>query len=119
MSLSTPDQEDSFLVVIDTGFNGQLLIHNTDLARIKCDLTDLMVTAEFAGRQRHMLNRARSRIIWFGRPLDVDVLIAAAEQARAALTDEPIGLLGTALLVPHQLTVDFATRRVVISQNTD
>jgi hypothetical protein len=119
VSLSAPDQEDSFPVVIDTGFNGQLLIYSTEIARFRCEHTDLTVTAEFADRQRHLLSRARSRIIWFGGPRAVDVLIATADQPRSAPTDEPIGLLGTGLLSPHKLTVDFARRRVVIDEGKE
>jgi len=119
VSLSVPDQEDGIPVVIDTGFNGELLIHSTDIDRIGCNLTDLTVTAEFAGRQRQLLNRARGRLVWFGRQRDVDVLVAMTNAPRSPTADEPIGLLGTALLSPHTLTVDFAARRVVIRESVD
>jgi hypothetical protein len=55
-------------------------------------------------------------IVWFGRQRKVDVWVTA-EPLRAAAPDEPIGLLGTGLLNPHHLIIDFATRRVVISEN--
>ena len=109
-------QEDGFPVIVDTGFNGQLLINDTEIARLKCEIIGVDVPVEFANRERRMLSLARTRIVWFGRPQDVHVWITTAEPARAAVPDEPVGLLGTAILNPHKLTVDFAARRVVISK---
>lgn len=117
LQLLIPNREDSFLVIVDSGFNRQLLIHERDAARLRCDFTDVIVEAEFAGGERRELKIARSRIYWFGRLRDIEVLITAVEQPRASLPDEPIGLLGTGLLSPHRLTIDFATRRVAISEH--
>lgn len=119
VSLPTLDQEDEFLVVVDTGFNGTLLLHDGDIARRKCDITRLEETVEFADRERRALLLGRSQIIWFGQLLHVDVLISPPNRSRAAMADEPIGLLGTALLSPHKLTVDFAARRVVITEQKE
>ena len=115
VSLSIPDQEDGTLFHIDTGFNRDLLIREADASRLKCDLTSMTMPVEFAGGERRTVRIARTRIVWFGGLEEVDVLIAPGEQPRAALADEPIGLLGTALLDRRKLTIDFWTRRVVIS----
>jgi hypothetical protein len=71
-----------------------------------------------ADRRSRVLERARGSIVWFGRERTVDVWMSA-EAVRAPLPDEPIGLLGTGLLNPHCLKVDFAKRRVVISERED
>lgn len=119
VSLSIPGQEDSFLVTVDTGFNRQLLIHSSDIARLHCDFVDITMAVELAGRERRMLEVARSQILWFGHPRDVEVLVGAGGLPRPALADEPIGLIGTSLLRPHKLVIDFAARSVVISENSD
>jgi predicted aspartyl protease len=116
VSLSLPDQDDAFLVTVDTGFNRELLIHEPDIPRLRCNDTGVTKAVELAGGDRRSLRVARSRIIWFGRIQEVEVLIAPAERSRAALTDEPAGLLGTMLLSSHKLLVDFASRLVVISE---
>jgi len=119
VSLAVPGQEDGLLVLIDTGFNKELLIHETDAARLKCEVSDVTMQVELAGRERRILSLARTRIVWFGHEREIDVLIARTEQPRATLADEPVALLGTALLSPHKLTVDFATRRVVIAESDE
>jgi hypothetical protein len=117
ISLMVPDREDAFPVVVDTGFNGELLIYEPDIHRFECEFLDLESSVEFADRERRTIPLARTRIIWFGRFQMVRVWITPAETGRTAAPDEPVGLLGTALLKPHRLNVDFATRRVVISEN--
>jgi hypothetical protein len=116
--MSIVGEEDAFPVIVDTGFNGGLLLHDSEIIRHRCEFTGLNVPIELADRAPRMLMLARTRIIWFGQPHDIDVLIAPTPMSRAAITDEPIGLVGSALFTPHKLAVDFATRRVVIVENT-
>jgi predicted aspartyl protease len=117
VSLTLPGLDDDLLVIVDTGFNGQLLIYETELSRFNFVPHETTVPVELAGRERRRLSVMRSRITWFGQVRDVDVFVAPGGQRRAALPDESVGLLGTALLCPHRLTIDFATRRVVISES--
>jgi hypothetical protein len=119
VSLSTSDHEDALLVVVDTGLNGTLLLHDGPIARQRCEISQLEEIVEFADRERRALLLGRSRIMWLGRLLDTDVFISRSERSRATTPDEPIGLLGTALLSPHSLTIDFAARRVVIAEQKD
>jgi predicted aspartyl protease len=104
ISISILGEEDAFPVIVDTGFNGGLLLHDSEIIRHTCELTGLNVPIELADRAPRMLMLARTRIVWFGQPRDVDVLIAPTQVSRAAIADEPIGLLGSALLAPHRLT---------------
>jgi predicted aspartyl protease len=114
--LPLPNDEDGLLVTVDTGFSGQLLIHDADFPRLKCELTDLRVPVELADRRTGVLAQARGRITWFGESLAVDILVATTERSYRAPPDEPTALLGTGLLNPNRLIVDFASRRVVISR---
>jgi hypothetical protein len=117
VSLSVANQEDELLVVVDTGFNGTLLLHDGPVARQGCEITGFEETVEFADRERRTLLLGRTRIAWFGPAQDVNVFISRPAQSRAASPDEPVGLLGTALLSPHRLTIDFASRRVLITES--
>jgi predicted aspartyl protease len=119
ISVSISGEEDAFPFVVDTGFNGELLLHDSQIIRHRCELRGLNESIELADGATRMLMLARTRIIWFGQSLNVDVLISPTQGSRAAMPDEPIGLLGTALLSPHTLTVEFATRRVLITENAD
>jgi predicted aspartyl protease len=118
VSLTLPGQDDSLLVIVDTGFNGQLLIRDNDAARLNCGSARVELTVEMADRRSRVLKRARGSIFWFGRQRNVDVWLSA-EPHRAALPEEPVGLLGTGLLSPHRLTIDFASRRAVINEHNE
>jgi predicted aspartyl protease len=115
--LSIPGLEDAVLALVDTGFNGQILVNASDVDHLRFSAFDSREEVELADREQHVLVRGQGDIIWFGRPQRVYVFIAEAERPRAALPDEPVAMLGTALLSPHRLTVDFATRRVVIVEH--
>jgi predicted aspartyl protease len=112
VSVIVPGQEDAVSMIVDTGFNGQLLIDRSEIDRFRCEFFNVETPVEFANRERRALSLARGKIVWFGRPQVVQVWVTAAELGRGATPDEPAGLLGTALL-----TVDFAARRVVITEN--
>jgi predicted aspartyl protease len=117
--LSILGEEDAFPVIVDSGFNGELLLHDDAIIRHRCELTGLNEPIELADKASRLLMVARAQIIWFGQSRGVDVLIGTTQSSRAATADEPIGLLGTRLLSPHKLTVDFASRRVVVSESKE
>jgi len=113
--LSIAGLEDDVPAIVDTGFNGELLINESDVGRFQLRLHDFKETVELADRRQELLPHGTGRVLWFGRLRSVNVFIAQGDQPRAARPDEPVALLGTALLSPHKLTVDFATRRVFIT----
>jgi predicted aspartyl protease len=104
-------------VALDTGFNRELPVHESNAFRFCYDLTDVNREAELAGGERRKFPVALARIYWFGKLRDVEILIATSERQRASLPDGPIGLLGTGLLSSHILTIDFAARRVLVSES--
>jgi predicted aspartyl protease len=109
-----PDRDRSFLALVDTGFNGWLLMEAGDAVSLGFVLSELAVSVEFAGRGRSHLGVAHGYIVWFGRRHRVEVLMSTARAGRPASPDEPVALLGTRLLRPHQLKVDFGDRTVAI-----
>ena len=116
VTFSVPGHEDAVLALIDTGFNGYLLMHEDVAGRLGFVNRGLTTTVEFAGHARHRLNVADGRISWFDRLVDVSVLVSSDSPPRAAAPDEPIALIGTALLNPHKLVVDFASGQVLIAE---
>ena len=117
VSFSIPGHEDGVLGLVDTGFNGYVLMHRDVAKRFGFAVTDITIMVEFAGHPRREVYVAGGRIAWFNQIVDVDVLVTTEERPRNILSDEPVALIGTGLLNPHKLVVDFANRRVLIAQN--
>ena len=116
---SVPGQDDTFLALIDTGFNGHLFVQEDVAERLGFIDFGVATDAEFADQGRHKVYLAHGRSAWFGELVNVEVLIAADRPLRAASADEPVALLGTSLLFPHILIVDFNKRRVVIGRSDE
>jgi predicted aspartyl protease len=114
VNVAIPGHEDPILALIDTGFNGYLLVHE-DIAQRLCFIsTGTTTMVEFAGHARRKLYVADGQIIWFGELTPVPVLVSTEDRPRPAIPDEPIALIGTGLLNPHKLVVDFASRQVLL-----
>lgn len=92
-------------------------MHRDVAKRFGFAVTDITIMVEFAGHPRREVYVAGGRIAWFNQIVDVDVLVTTEERPRNILPDEPVALIGTGLLSPHKLVVDFANRRVLIAQN--
>jgi predicted aspartyl protease len=113
MRVALPDGDQSFLAVVDTGFNGWLMMEATDARNLKFALSDASTSVELAEGGRKRVEIARGEIMWFGRCHPIEVFVSTGERARAA-ADEPIALVGTRLLSPHRLEIDFEKRLVRI-----
>jgi predicted aspartyl protease len=110
--------EDGFLALLDTGFNGELLVSIETVKRFGFELRDASSLAETAGGQVQRLLIGQATIMWLGQPRPVELLVAP-EPARNVLPDDPIALIGTGLLDPHFELIDFAGKRIEIeSQDT-
>jgi hypothetical protein len=97
----------------------KLSVHDEAALRLSYEGTGIDVWVEFADGVRRTVQLASSSIIWFGRPRTVDLWIARAASHRHSTPDEPLGVIGTGLVSPNKLTIDFMTRRVVITENED
>lgn len=106
-------REDGFLALLDTGFNGELLVSQTDAEVLGFARRAGTSTAELAGGQVYELSRGQGEILWLGRKRRVDVLISA-EATRPRRDGEPVALVGTRLLAPHMLLIDFLSSTVEI-----
>lgn len=102
---------ESLLLVVDTGFNGDLLV-----TRSAADLLGVTPTAretdvELGDGTIASLNQGRAVVPWLGSQRVVRVLVS---DTWTTTPDAPVGLLGTDLLTPHLLLVDFDARSVEI-----
>jgi predicted aspartyl protease len=111
--VSLPDQERSFLALVDTGFNGWLLMEAVDAVELGFVLREVAVSVELAGRGQSRLGTAHGHILWFGQRQLIEVLVSTG--GGIGSPDQPVALLGTRLLNPHVLKVDFQTRLVSIT----
>ena len=94
--------------LIDTGFDGTLIIGEELI-----DTSNLIplgtIVAELASHQTFSYPRFAICITWFGEDLLTDVLVGPGKEC----------LIGTALLNPHCLVVDYSKRVVELICSPD
>jgi predicted aspartyl protease len=103
--------EHSLLLLVDTGFNGDLLFSASAARALGMAGLGRARTIELGDGTTAELRQQRARIPWLGAARDVRALIADYWQP---LGDDPVGLVGTELITPHLLLIDFAARAVEI-----
>ena len=104
-------KHESILVVVDTGFNGALMLTRTAANLLGADPIRRETEVELGDGRTVLVKEANALIPWLGRERRVRVLVS---DAWAPVGDEPVGLLGTELLAPHLLLVDFTEGTVEI-----
>lgn len=113
--LTYADGEESLLALVDTGFNGDLYVAESVARRAGFERTDFESEVKLAGGNSAKVVRGRGTVRWLGQERQVQVFIVA--DPRRPLPDgEPEALLGTGLISPHILLVDFTARTVEIEQ---
>ena len=103
--------EQSLLLLVDTGFNCDLLLSPVAALSIGISGIGRARTIELGDGTSAELRQDRATIPWLGRMRDVRALIADTWQPRG---DDPVGLVGTELISPHLLLIDFEARSVEI-----
>lgn len=94
--------------LVDTGFNGSLLIGDAlfDPAKAKFVGT---IDAELAAGQTCELRRYELSFLWLGRKIRTRILLGADKEC----------LVGTQLLNPHRLMIDYSQRTVSLVSAAD
>ena len=102
---------DSVLVTGDTGFNGELLMTREAARLIGADPFDDETNVELGDGRTVRLYESRATIGWLDQERRVRILVS---NDWIVTGDAPGGLLGTELLAPHLLLIDFASGMVEI-----
>jgi hypothetical protein len=104
---------DDILAIVDTGFNGSLMLESIEARQKGFVIDELTELVELGTTARVEVRRATGTIDWLGRPTVVDALISD-EPSRPGATDVARALLGTALMSDCLLLVDFPNKLVEI-----
>ena len=103
---------EEFLALIDTGFNGELMM-GVDAARETGVVFDeKLATVEYASGEVREVFEGRLEIHWLGRRHRVSVLVS--DSIPPPRTDAPVAMIGTRLLRPHLLFIDFGAETLEI-----
>jgi predicted aspartyl protease len=102
------------LATVDTGFNGDLFMSAADAKLLGWQGSGLRSVVKLADANRE-IEEAQAVIIWMGRARKVELLLSHADPSPSA-TDEPIALIGTRLMTPHLLLIDFQAATVEIEE---
>lgn len=93
--------------LIDTGFNGSLII-GEDLFDPAHAIPAGATTAELASHQSFQYQTYLVEFEWLGQLIATRILVGAGKEC----------LLGTALLDPHRLEIDYGQRSVLLNPGT-
>ena len=104
-------RQDSFLVVVDTGFNGDLMLTRAAAGLLGVEASTDETEVELGDGRTVHVNETRTTINWLDRPRLVRIFVS---DAWTTTGDAPAGLIGTQLLAPHLLLIDFANGTVEI-----
>ena len=109
-----PGQADDLLLTVDTGFNGDLFLSRFGAQMLGVAQTGRATTVELGYGSTAFVEAARVTIPWLSEYRPIRVLITDVWKPT---TDDVVGLLGTGMLSPHRLMIDFAARTVDIQSD--
>lgn len=108
--------EDPSPVVIDTGFNGQLLMSRILAIEAGFEISDSKQSVTLGDEQEQSLRRAHGTVDWFGIHRSVVAFVYEPSQSEKRRPSRP-AKIGTQLLNDARLEIDFVARAVRISRS--
>ena len=105
-------RDDDVLATIDTGFNGELMLAAGDAAAIGVKLLEDAEEVELGDRSAIAIKLGKLRLRWLDTERDVTVFVSPRKDPTRE--GSPVMLIGTRLLAPHLLLIDFAANTVEI-----
>ena len=105
---------------IDTGFNGELLMDLVTATRLSVEMVGEDYPVVLAGGILGDCQMGILSIVWLGGVRDIRVLVLQAQirtqsVARFSMPTKEV-LIGTRLMYPNRLTIDFAEESVVLDR---
>jgi predicted aspartyl protease len=109
-----------FLALVDTGFNGELMTSVLDAALPGFTVSSTSHEATLAGEQVSVVYEGKGVVRWMGELRRVEVLVSPNPPTRGVRHEsDPVAMIGTRLLTPHLLLIDYRTGTVEIEQSKD
>lgn len=105
-------RDDEALGTVDTGFNLEVMMTAGDARVLGVTLLEDAEDVELGHGERVLVRLGRLRLNWLGSERDVTVLVG--ERTRPSREGDPVLLIGTRLLKPHLLLIDFEQGTVEI-----
>lgn len=123
LRLRVNGRDDEILLLVDTGFNGSVLLSERDAVEWGVQVLSTERDAELGDRSVVRVKQGVVSLYWWGALKVINVEITTGLEGRvprASRTEgEPAGLLGTYLITPDILEIDFGRRFLTIRQNAD
>jgi predicted aspartyl protease len=116
LRLTVVGTSDEILATIDTGFNGELLVSQSDANALGIATSGVFEDMVLGDGSEIEARKGRATIMWFGAPRSVAVFLTAETDVSRPVADEPVALIGTRLLADDILEINFPAKTVVISQ---
>lgn len=113
--IEVPGRE-GFLAIVDTGFNGALLLMAAEAIAMGFEISDEIETVELGTSARTSVRRGLGTVQWLGRSITVNAFISTEPIAINIRPDVARALIGTELMAGCLLLVDFPDRIVEIEQ---
>ena len=105
------------LALVDTGFNGELWLTRSYAVACGIEIDDVFEqTGYLVGMRPTREGFGRLRILWFGSEKIAGVAIDLDSEHRTTAAGEPVALIGTGLLAPSTMTVNFEKQTLVLRQ---
>jgi predicted aspartyl protease len=114
------EYDDGALLAVDTGFNGEIMMSYTTAQSLGIEIVARDITIRLGDGSRVIADQGLAEIAWLGRQRVVVTLIArtsGTDTARPHRDGEPIGLLGTQLIAPDILTINFGAQTLTIHRD--
>jgi predicted aspartyl protease len=119
VALETATRE-PFIALVDTGFNGELMVSELDAKLLGFEVSSTSHEAVLAGEQRSRLYEGTGLVSWMGAPRRVRLLVSVNPPTRGVRPEtDPVAMIGTGLLTPHLLLIDYRTGTVEIEESKD
>jgi predicted aspartyl protease len=99
------------LLTVDTGFNGDMLLAASAAASVGLTTDAAFTNIELGDGTTATLAETEYDMSWLDRRRLIRVRISSDWAPRG---DDPVGLVGTKLISPHLLLIDFEARSVEI-----
>jgi predicted aspartyl protease len=107
--------DDELVAMVDTGFNGELLMSENDAAAWGIIPVGIAAKLELGDGSKIIAGRGTAAISWMGKRHAIAVQITPSAKGKRR-PDEPVALIGTRLLAQDILEINFPAQSVVIRQ---